>query len=970
MGAGPPAGTVTFLITAIDTASRRWGETPEASAAAAEWHVATVRDAVERHGGYVFMSTDDGVAATFATAVDAAAAAVELQGRMVAMRDRIGFELQVGLHTGEAGDDVPEYVGPEVDRAARLTSIAHGGQVVVSETTELLLRDRMTLRPLGEHRLRDLDRRMTVHQLMAEGLPSEFPALRSVDPRIGNLPEQLTSFVGRDQLVVDVADLVRSNRLVTLGGAGGVGKTRLALEVAAGLAAEFPDGVWVVELAAVGDANSVTAVIATTLGILPRGDDDLIDTVADVLSNRRALVVIDNCEHVLPAVAAAIGEILARPGSVRILATSREYLWIRDETLAEVPPLGLDGGVASDAVQLFVERARAVRPMFGLHDPQTAAAVNEICETLDGLPLGIELAAARMAAMSPIEVRDRLGARFRLLTGQRSQPERQQTLLRAVGWSYDLLDADEQRLLRNSSVFSGGFDLVSIAAVVGTDDVDVLKQLDSLVGKSMVVADHSASHTRYRLYETIRQFAEDRLTESAGLAGMRDRHAAYFATTAATRWEGWNGPGWRDAVDWVDAELGNLRTAFHWSKQRGDLTVATDIAAHAALMGFSVELFETVAWAEELLQPAESAAVPRLPRLYTAAGYACFVGRAEAATVNAHRAAQLESTPGYEPCEPGYATFIEALGQVYCGHLDRYVELTGSVATRFGGARGYGLASYVDGLQASGRVAAALELVDASVAAARDLGNPYWIAYALWIAGLALSKAEPKRALATWDEAVDHVRKYQVHFFDGFLARDAGRMHASDGEAGRALALFDTAVRSAHQAGNVAQLIITLASVPALLERLDRHEPAMTLFGALSREPASFHHVPELTELGERLTRRLGADQATRLRSAGEALDLNDATAWTLDELAAAGLELRRQAGDARPAGLSRREIEVLKLVASGRTTSDIATQLFISAKTADHHIQHIYTKIGAANRAAATRWALEHEIVANDFRR
>jgi len=370
--------------------------------------------------------------------------------------------------------------------------------------------------------------------------------------------------------------------------------------------------VWVVELASVGDASSVTAAIATTLGILPRGDDDLIDTVADVLSNWRALVLIDNCEHVLPAVSAAISVILAGSGTVRILATSREYLWIPDETLAEVPPLALEGGVASDAVQLFVERACAVRPTFGLQDTQTAGAVTEICRTLDGLPLGIELAAARMAAMSPIEVRDRLAARFRLLQGQAARPERHQTLLRAVGWSYDLLDAEEQKLLRNASLFSGGFDLASISAVIGADDVDILGQLDSLVGKSMIVADHSATHTRYRLYETIRQFAEDRLTETGGLEGMRDRHAAHFASTAAARWERWNGPGWRDAVDWVNAELGNLRTAFQWSKQRGDMKVATDIAAHAALMGFSVELFETVAWAEELLESAARATVPRL----------------------------------------------------------------------------------------------------------------------------------------------------------------------------------------------------------------------------------------------------------------------------------------------------------------------------------------------------------------------
>jgi DNA-binding CsgD family transcriptional regulator len=565
--------------------------------------------------------------------------------------------------------------------------------------------------------------------------------------------------------------------------------------------------------------------------------------------------------------------------------------------------------------------------------------------------------------MSATEVRDRLDARFRLLGGQTMQPERQQTLLRAVGWSYDLLDTDEQKLLRNSSVFSGGFDLVSISAVTDVDDIEVLGQLDSLVRKSMVVAEHSAPRTRYRLYETIRKFAEERLTEVGGLERMRDRHAAYFAGAATARWEHWNGPGWRDAVDWVETEFGNLRTAFRWSEERGDLKLATDIAAHAALMGFSVELFEAVAWAEGLLESAAAADVPRLPRLYTAAGYACFVGRAEAATANAHRAVELESVRGYEPCEPGYATFVEALGQVYCGHLDRYVELTESVATRFGDTRGYGLAAYVDGLQASDRVSEALGLVEASIAAARGLANPYWVAYALWIAGLALSKAEPKRALATWDEAVEHVHEHRVHFFDGFLARDAARMHTSDGEADRALGLFHIAVEAAHRAGNVAQLIITLASVPVLLERLERYESATTLFGALSHEPASFHHVPELAGLGERLAQRLGTDRAAELRSSGAALDLKDAAVWTLDELTAARHDLRRHADAGRPAGLSRREVEVLRLVAAGRSTSGIATELFISSKTADHHIQHIYAKIGASNRATATRWALEHEI-------
>ncbi|TCC02803.1 LuxR C-terminal-related transcriptional regulator [Kribbella soli] len=969
MGAERPAGTMTFLVVDVDRRVRS-DETPADAAAAVVLRDSIVRDAIGRSGGYLFASGDDRSIAAFAAAVDAAEAAVDLQRQLIRERDRLAFQVRVGLHTAEATKGEPDYVGPEVNRAERLASIAHSGQIVVSDTTELLLRSRVTLRSLGEHRLRDLDRRMTVYQIVADGLPSDFPPLRGVSARIGNLPEQLASFVGRDRLVLEVAELVRSNQLVTLGGAGGVGKTRLALEVGAGLADEFPDGVWVVELASVGDAASVPAAIATALGISPRADTELVETVAEALAGRRALVLMDNCEHVLRAASAAITEILGRSGVVRVLATSREYLWIAGETLVEVSPLALTGGVASDAVHLFVERARAVRPAFGLQDPQDAAAATEICLTLDGLPLGIELAAARMAAMSAIEVRDRLGARFRLLRGPAARTDRQQTLSRAVGWSYDLLDADEQKLMRNASVFSGGFDLASLAAVVGADDVDVLVQIDSLVRKSLVVADHGADHTRYRLYETIRQFSEDRLSEAGGLARMRDRHAAHFAVEAAARWEGWDGPGWRSAVDWVEAELGNLRTAFRWSTQRGRLEVATDIAAHAALMGFSIELFETVAWAEELLDSAAGTAVARLPRLYTAAGYACFVGRAEAAAGNAHRAVELGSQPGRDPCEPGYATFVEALGQVYSGHLDRYVELTGAVARQFGAARGYGLASYVDGLQASGRVAEALELVAPSIVAARDLGNPYWIAYALWIGGLTLAKADRKRALATWDEAVDHVREHGVHFFDGFLARDAARLHTSDGEADRALALFDTAIGAARQAGNVAQLIISLASVPALFERLDRVEAAMTLFAALSGEPAAFHHVPELAELGERLSRRLGTERSAELRSAGLAYDLNAAAAWTRDELTSALRELRQQANGARTAGLTRREIDVLKLVAEGRTTSEIAARLFISAKTADHHIQHIYTKIGVSNRSAATRWAVRHQLVPNDSAR
>jgi DNA-binding CsgD family transcriptional regulator len=628
-------------------------------------------------------------------------------------------------------------------------------------------------------------------------------------------------------------------------------------------------------------------------------------------------------------------------------------------------PLAVEGGVTSDSVTLFVERARAVRPDFGLKDNETVTAVIEICETVDGLPLGIELAAARMAAMSAVEVRDRLADRFRLLKGSERDPERQLTLSNAVAWSYDLLADVERELLSLTSVFAGGFDLTSVCAVLqGADDVDVVRNLDSLVRKSLVVADHAASRTRYRLFETIRQFAEDRLAETGTLERVRDRHAKYFAGEAVARWERWNGPGWRDAVDWVEAELGNLRAGYQWSAARGELEVATDIAAHAALMGFSVQLFETLAWAEALLDHAAAQDVRRLPRLYTAAGYACFAGRAPAARESAHRASELELDERYDACEPGYAPFVEALCNVYCGDLDRYIELTRGVAERYGRDRGYGIASYVDGLQSAGRIEEALALAEESVAAARSLGNPYWISYALWIAGMAFSKADVHRAFAAWDEGVAFVREQRVQFFEGFLARDAARLHTSDGEPETALMLFADAIAAFHKAGNVPQLIITLASVPALLERLDRSAPAAMLLGALSREPSSVNHVPELLDVGGRVNRALGKTRAAELLAEGATLDLGDAAVYARQQIEVARRDPTPRSRQARPGGLSRREIEVLRLVADGRTAGEIATQLFISSRTAEHHIQNIYTKIGVSSRAAATRWAVAHEVV------
>ena len=286
------------------------------------------------------------------------------------------------------------------------------------------------------------------------------------------------------------------------------------------------------------------------------------------------------------------------------------------------------------------------------------------------------------------------------------------------------------------------------------------------------------------------------------------------------------------------------------------------------------------------------------------------------------------------------------------------------MAQRYGSDRGYGLASYVDGLQSCGRIEEALALTEDSVAAARSLGNPYWISYALWIAGMAFSKADVRRAFAAWDEGVAVVREHRVQFFEGFLARDAARLHTSDGEPEAALVLFAEAIAAFQRAGNVPQLIITLASVPALFERLDRLAPAAKLLGALSNEPSSLHHVPELADLGERVSRELGKKRAAELTAEGAELDLGQAAVYARQQIDVARREPSPRARQPRPGGLSRREIEVLRLVADGRTAAEIATQLFISPRTAEHHIQNIYTKIGVSSRAAATRWAVQHHVV------
>ena len=475
MTAAAPSGVVTFLFTDVEGSTRRWENDADEMRAALAAHDEVLRSAIEAQGGFMFKHTGDGVCAAFASPTGAVDAAVAAQ-------QKLELPVRMGIATGEAELREGDYFGAVLNRAARVMAAGHGGQILLADSTAVLLSG-VDLVDLGPRRLRDLPAPVGVFQVRAPGLRTDFPPLRTFDPTPGNLRPAVTSFIGREAEVTEVQAVVRAHRLVTLTGVGGVGKTRLALEVPAQLADEFPDGVWVFELAAVTDPAAVPDAAAAVLGITQQPGKSVSESIAAALEGRLRLLVFDNCEHIRDAAADLIEAILAHSATVRVLATSREGLGVADEQLWPVPSLDVDAGIDSAAVSLFVERARSVAPRFSLAKDDEAGAVVEICRRLDGIPLAIELAASRMASMTAIEVRDRLDQRFRLLVGSRRGLARHQTLRHAVAWSYDLLDDTEKALLTRSSVFSGGFDLQSACAVAESGDVDeyaILDRLDAL----------------------------------------------------------------------------------------------------------------------------------------------------------------------------------------------------------------------------------------------------------------------------------------------------------------------------------------------------------------------------------------------------------------------------------------------------------------------------------------------------------
>ena len=579
-----PTGTVTFLFTDIEgstTLLQRLGDRRYAEVL--EEHRRLLRAAFVEGNGQEVATHGDAFLVAFSRARDAVGTGVAAQLALTkhAWPDDASLRVRMGLHTGEPVSRSGDYVGLDVHRAARICAAGHGGQILLSQAVRVLAASDLppgaSMRDLGTHRLKDLREPEYLFQVVHPDLPSDFPPLKSLDVQPNNLPIQLTSFIGREREKAEVRRLLFASRCLTLTGSGGAGKTRLALQVAAETLEEFPGGVWLVELAALSDPTLVPQAEASALRVTEQPGRLMVDTLRDGVRGKSMLVMLDNCEHLVAACAHLTTALLGACPNLRILATSREALGVSGETTWRVPSLSvpdpqhlppLDRFKEYDAVRLFIDRVVASDPQFAV-TTNNAPAVAQVCHRLDGIPLALELAAARVKVLAVEQIATRLDDRFRLLTaGSRTAVLRQQTLRATMDWSFDLLSQEERALLRRRSVFAGGWSLEAAEAICSGNGVaasDTLDLLTQLVNKSLVIAETQGGEARYRLLETVRQYGRDRLLKSKKLETMRDRHLNFFlnlAEKAEPHLEGGEQAVW---LNRLGAEHDNLRGALEWS---------------------------------------------------------------------------------------------------------------------------------------------------------------------------------------------------------------------------------------------------------------------------------------------------------------------------------------------------------------------------------------------------------------------
>ena len=909
---GLPAGTVTFLLTDIEGSTRLWESVPDAMEVALERHNQLLTSVIQGHGGVVVTSRGEGDSffAVFPSAVSAVQAAGACQLRLAgeAWPEDAVLRVRMGVHTGEAHVHEGDYVDhAPINRCARVKAAGHGGQVLVTRETHDLaghgLGSGFGLKKLGEFRLRDLSQPELIYQLTHADLPADFPPIRTVTERSGNLPVPVSSFIGRERELHQTAAALTEARLVTLTGVGGVGKTRLALQTAVQVAPGFADGAWLCELAPVREPIRVDEAVAAVFSLTVRAGQSTRDVLVETLRSKQVLLVLDNCEHLIEG-AAALADALARSCErLAILATSREALGIEGERLVPVPSLGLpDTGASMDvitqaeAVRLFAERAAAVKPDFQL-TAGNAAAVAAVVRRLDGLALAIELAAARTPAMTPAELARRLEHSFAVLgTARRGAVARQQTLRAAIDWSFQLLAEPEQRLLARLAVFAGGCTLAAAEAVCSGDGIDpdtVFELLAALVARSLVVAEDYGSETRYRLLETIRQYGEEHLGQTGETEQWRARHASYYAGLLAQVRGQAHDPS--QEVFWavrLRAERDNLLAAWSWAVGTGNVGTA-----FAILAGFApVEVRSTyplVLAGEAALELPGAAEHPGYPlALAVSALFASTRADVTVAEELCHRAAEAsarQATPDWR---------IEA---TVCSARTNIATTTGAFAdaARFaeqaaGIARAGGdLAdASVELTIAAGchllidNASAARPLATEALALARQIGAPALIVSGLLAVGLADAGTDPDRARACLRESrelstalgyqsgIELVWATAIAFFVGD--------HAATLELGR------SAIRGLQWAGRMRMGPVLYMIAGALLT--SRADAAAIVQGAADAYSVPSSRFARL--VSSRVTEALGEERAQELRTRGAGMDWDRALAYTLTQATQALEEL------------------------------------------------------------------------------
>jgi predicted ATPase/class 3 adenylate cyclase len=851
-----PSGTVTFLFTDLEGSTRLWERHPATMGPALERHDALLRTAVERHRGAVVKTTGDGLHAVFTTAQDALAAAVGAQRALAAETWEVpgGLRVRMGMHTGDAVVRQGDYYGAATNRAARVMDSAHGGQIVVSNATAEILRDALpeaiALIDLGEHRLADLARPERISQVASEGLVREFPPLRTLDTVPGNLPIQVTSLVDRVVEREAIADASLASRLVTVTGVGGVGKSRLAVQVALDIAPRFASGAWLCDLAIARDGGAVAEIVAATFGIVARAGRTLTESVIDALRMRELVLVLDNCEHVLDAVGELVAGLLRDCPGVRILATSREPLGVLGEQLwpltalaLPAPDVGLDGAAESPAVQLFVERARAVQPAFSL-DESNVAVVAEICRRLDGIPLAVELAAARVAVMTPADIASRLDQRFQLLTGgRRSAAERHQTLRAAMEWSYETLDPRERTVFEQLAAFPGTFDADAAVAVGSHDDLeawDVLDACSSLVAKSMLTADDASGSTRFQMLETLRTFARERLEASGAKQTTFRRHAEHYMRFAEAADAGLEGP---DEIEWrgrIALEFDNLRAAFIRSFQLGeddDMRCALRIVASLAFEAMNDRGLRVGIWAEHLV-PFVHLTTPEVRVAILAAAAYSAQGQHNIEALGEYTAAALRE--GVLPGSAGsvWAHIARASYEGMNGDLEASIAVIERAEEAFTAAGDtprnlsllYATAASFHSVQ--GNRAEAVRDALHALDLARDAHNPTAVVSAQFALAVALAESDPEAAALALDESINLGRQGLGGGLLGFgLARRAA-LRAQTGELAGATADAREALLQGRERGDLPMLSSALQCSVPVLTALGRHEAAAIVVGA------------------------------------------------------------------------------------------------------------------------------------------